>query len=428
MSRHQFCIVWKISVALLAALLSGGPLAVAQTEGTLHNFGSGTDGNTLYGGVTSDASGNLYGTTFNGGAHANGGTYGAGTVFELSPQANGSWSETILHSFGQTGDGTGPASGLVFDAAGNLYGTTEYGGGSTGCQGGCGIVYQLRPPAVKGGAWTESVLYRFEEQYRGDNPLGGVILDSAGNVYGTTVFGGGDDTGTVFELSPKKGEWSLRILYSFGSATSDGKYPYTSLTMDSSGNLYSTTSQGGAYNMGTVFELSLQPSGAWQETILHNFNPSSGDGSDPIAPLVLANGNLYGATTQGGAHNLGTIFEMKPAQAGTWTESVLYSFGASSSDGSDPWGGLVIDAAGDIFGLTNLGGGYQEGTAFKLSASNGAWSQHVLHSFGHGTDGKFPAGGLVLTPAGNIYGACIQGGVYYTVEDKGGTVFELRTK
>src|SRR5579863_2065825 len=188
----------KAALAILAATLLAPGWAIAQREVALHNFGSGQDGNILYGGVISDSSGNLYGTTFAGGAYDNG-LYGSGIVFELSPQKDGSWSETVLHDFGAATDGSGPTAGLVFDSVGNLYGTTQYGGGSTFCQGGCGIVFQLRPPAVPGGAWTESIIYRFKEVYRGDNPQAGLIVDSAGNLYGTT-FLGGNGGGTVLEL------------------------------------------------------------------------------------------------------------------------------------------------------------------------------------------------------------------------------------
>jgi uncharacterized repeat protein (TIGR03803 family) len=267
--RHKFSLVLNAGLAIFAALLLTSTHAAAQREGALHSFGSGQDGNLLYGGVISDASGNLYGTTFSGGTYNNG-SYGSGLVFELSLRKDGTWSETVLHDFGSATDGSGPTAGLVFDAAGNLYGTTQYGGGSPFCQGGCGIVFQLRPPAVQGGAWTESIVYRFREVYRGDNPQAGLVVDSAGNLYGTTFLGGAGG-GTVFELSLKKGLWTERILNAFVANSSTGSFPKAALIFDASGNLFGTTSQGGTSNSGTVFELSPQKSGAWQFKVSPRF-------------------------------------------------------------------------------------------------------------------------------------------------------------
>lgn len=377
--------------------------------------------------MISDASGNLYGTTFSGGTYNNG-SYGSGIVFELSPRKDGTWSETVLHDFGSATDGSGPTAGLVFDAASNLYGTMQYGGGSPFCQGGCGIVFQLRPPAVQGGAWTESIIYRFREVYRGDNPQAGLVVDSAGNLYGTTFLGGAGG-GTVFELSPKKGLWTERVLNTFVANSSTGSFPKAALIFDASGNLFGTTSQGGTSNSGTVFELSPQKSGAWQFKVLHNFNFSTGDGIDPIGSLIMdSGGNLYGATGEGGDHQLGAVFELVPSAGGSWTERILYSFGADATDGTFPEGGLLLDPAGNVFGETEQGGSYGGGTLFELAPGNGGWTEHLLHNFGNGTDGKFPWGGLLFSPAGNIYGVCAEGGTYYSGSDKGGTVFEARIK
>jgi uncharacterized repeat protein (TIGR03803 family) len=426
MPTHKFSFVLNAALAVLAASLLAPGYLVAQQEGTLHNFGSGQDGSTLYGGVISDASGNLYGTTFAGGPFNNG-QYGSGIVFELSPQKGGGWTETVLHNFGGATDGWGPTAGLVFDTAGNLYGTTQYGGGNTFCPGGCGIVFQLRPPAVQGGAWTESIIYRFKETYRGDNPQSGLVVDSSGNVYGTTFFGG-NGAGTVFELSPKKGLWSERVLYAFVADSSTGSFPNAALIFDSSGNLFGTTSQGGTSNAGTVFELTPKITGAWGYKVLYSFNSTAGDGTDPVGSLIVdSGGNLYGATGEGGEHQLGTVFELTPS-GGSWTEHILYSFGASSTDGSFPEGGLLMDAAGNLFGETEQGGSYGGGTLFELAPSNGTWTEHLLHSFGNATDGKFPWGGLLFTPGGNIFGVCAEGGAYYTTKDQGGTVFEVRLK
>jgi uncharacterized repeat protein (TIGR03803 family) len=280
------------------------------TEKTLHSFSAnGTDGTSPSAGLIFDTVGNLYGTTQSGGAN------GGGTVFELSPSDHGSWGEKILYNFIYNGTGAyEPVAGLIFDASGNLYGTTlqggTYGAGNdhTG-----GTVFELTPSAD--GSWTETVLYNFDESGSGPYGPGAVlVLDPAGNLYSTTPDGGTyNSSGTVFELSPQAGgSWTETTLHSFGNG-SDGLNPFDGLVLDASGNLYGTTWQGGAYGKGTAFELMPEAGGAWEEKVLYSFGGSGTDGKNPSGGLIFdASGNLYGTTQGGGAYGGGTVFEINP--------------------------------------------------------------------------------------------------------------------
>jgi uncharacterized repeat protein (TIGR03803 family) len=247
-----------------------------------------------------DGSGNLYGTT------AAGGTFGEGTVFELSPNGGGGWTETVLYSFqNDASDGTSPSVSLVFDTAGNLYGTTSAGGSSSAC--GCGTVFQLTP--VTGGGWTEKIIHSFFET-DGYLPQAGLIIDKAGNLYGTTFFGGTYGYGTAFELSPEVGgNWNLTTLQNFNISGDGGAYLYGGVILDAKGNLYGTTFRGGASDEGTVFELSPAGFGAWKEKVLYSFSNS---GYQPDAGVIAdASGNLYGTTYGGGSGSGGTVFAVK---------------------------------------------------------------------------------------------------------------------
>jgi uncharacterized repeat protein (TIGR03803 family) len=295
-----------------------------------------------------DTAGNLYGTTFFGGA------FGAGTVYELSPTTGGNWIERTLHSFGPNGgDGTYPHAHLMMDSSGNLYGTTGSGGAA-----GDGTVYELSP--ATGGGWTEKVLHSFRGA-DGQNPFSSLILDGSGNLYGTTASGGGssactDGCGTVFELIPSGGKWTVKLLRSFNNT--DGANPYGTLIFDSNGNLYGTASQGGPGNTGNVFELTPTPSGAWKEKILHQFTSNGRDGINPSTNLIFgSSGNLYGTTPSGGARGQGTVFSLVPAAGGAWQERILYNFDSKDGNGSLPVPGLVIDGAGNLYGAAESGGG-----------------------------------------------------------------------
>ena len=382
------------------------------TETVLYSFGNGTDGQNPYAGLIFDKNGNLYGTT------VGGGTYTYGTVFELTPQAGGGWTEKVLYSFGNGTDGHNPG-GLIMDAAGNLYGTTNRGGTY-----GAGTVFELTPQA--GGGWTETVLYSFGNGTDGADPLGGLIFDAAGDLYGTTSRGGTYGGGMVFELTPQAGGgWKEKVLHGFGNGP-DGAGPLAGVIFDATGNLYGTTYEAGAYAQGTVFELTLGLTRHvgldWTETVLHDFSLNGPDGAFPYGSLIFdAAGNLYGTTYEAGASSVGAVFELTPEAGGGWTETVLHNFNFNGADGQNPYAGLTLDAAGNLYGTTVVGGTYNYGTVFELTPqAGGGWTEKVLYSFGNGTDGAKPLAGLIFDASGNLYGTTDQGGT-----SGFGTVFEL---
>jgi uncharacterized repeat protein (TIGR03803 family) len=398
------------SVAVLAisavAPLEMSTRAVAQ-ERVLDSFDT-RDGAEPEASLIFDAVGNLYGTTYAGGGHSR------GTIFELKPQAGGGWVRKVLHIFNSNGtDGYNPRASLTLDASGNIYGTTYLGGTY-----GFGVVFELSPQADGSSIYT--VLYAFGNGKDGQYPVASLIFDSFGNLYGTTSRGGVYNFGTVFELSPQaSGGWSETVLYNFGKAAKDGQYPEGGLIFDPAGNLYSTTSQGGTYYRGTVFELTSN-AGRWTEEILHSFSPD--EGIIPYAGLIFDQaGNLYGTTYSGGDRGCGTVFEMTPTANQGWTEMILHGFSAGPTDGCNP-SGLIFDVAGNLYGTTSDGGVHGFGTVFEMTQSAGGWIKKALHNFGSGnsTDGTYPAAGLVSDPTGNLYGTTYAGGAY----DEG-TVFEI---
>jgi uncharacterized repeat protein (TIGR03803 family) len=344
----------------------------------LYNFCSAsncTDGRFPEAGLIMDKAGNLYGTTYWGGAGAC--VYVCGTAFELIPGANGAWTEKVLYSFcsaSACADGGGPQAGLILDAAGNLYGTTG-GGGSTAqnCGShGCGTVFELLPGT--NGTWTENVLHTFGTGNDGVSPYAGLIFDKAGNLYGTTTRGGRPGCsygcGTVFEMTPGAGgTWKEKVLYNPQSRYG-GDLPAAGLVPDAQGNLYGTTSRGGGFNGGTAFELVRGSSGTWKAKVLHSFGPGKG-GSGPAAGLIMdAAGNLYGTTEYGGFYGAGAVFELSPEAGGTWSEKKLHSFCSVGycTDGAEPVAGLIFDAAGNLYGTAKAGGNStQFGTVFEIA-------------------------------------------------------------
>ena len=401
---------------ILALILFTAISAICQ-EKVLHSFGNGTDGQEPQAGLIFDAAGNLYGVTTVGGIHRH------GTVFELSPREDGGSTEKVLHSFGNGLDGIEPQASLVLDAAGNLYGTTMAGGLH-----GWGTAFQLSPQ--EDGTWKEKLLHSFS-YYGSDGaaPVAGLIFDDAGNLYGTTNSGGIHSQGAVFELMPRQdGEWTETVLHSFGGR--DGAYPSAGLIFDQAGNLYSTTAGGGIHGLpsgcGTVFELAPKDGGGWTETVLHSFNCISGDGYSPEAGLTFdAAGNLYGTTVSGGIHTCegnstcGTVFELSPEDGG-WREKIVHSF--NGTDGESPSAGLTFDTAGNLYGTTVLGGIHTYGTVFELSPKqDGGWQETVVHSFNvNGHDGYNPEASLMIDSFGNLYGTTDYGGIHVA-----GTVFEI---
>jgi uncharacterized repeat protein (TIGR03803 family) len=393
--------------AIIATTLISATPAVTQA-GLLHSFGQGTDGVQPWAAVTLDSSGNVFGTTYSGG------TYKAGIVFELTPGAGGTWNETVIHEFGSSTDGHNPRATLMFDSAGNLYGTTNSGGHYH-----YGTVFQLTP--ASGGGWTETVVHEFNNT-DGDGPHAGLIQDAAGNLYGTTYSGGAYGFGVAFELIPTGGgAWTEKILHSFGHGK-DGAYCESGVIFDRAGNLYGTTTNGGLYNQGTVFELT-PTGGRWIDKILHSFNANTTtDGYQPYAGVIFdAAGNLYGTSAAGGTYGYGTVYELMPQAGGLWTEKILHNFSGSSTGGAVPEGGLISDAMGNLYGTAVGGGPTGFGMVFELAPNAGGnWSMKVLHSF-NGKDGYLPLAGAAMDAFGNLYATTSSGGAY-----KQGTVFQVQ--
>lgn len=412
------------------AILMTGTRAAAQKEAVLYNFSftdNGADGTEPASSLIFDKSGNLYGMT------SAGGTYNFGTVFELTPVAGGGWTETVLHNFqGSDGGSPGRNGGLIFDAAGDLYGLANEGGTY-----GYGTVFELTPSA---GGWTTTVLHNFSYGGKdGYSPVGSLIFDAAGNLYGTTSWGGtgpctSEDNlvgcGTVFELSPKTGGgWTEKVLHSFGNGT-DGTFPVAGPVFDAAGDLYGVTYEGGTGSClrdgysgcGIVFELLPEAGGRWTERMLHHFNLTNG--AWPVGSLIFDKaGNLYGMTNGGGAYDFGTAYELMPGAKGGWVEKILHNFNQSGVSGAAPYAGLIFDAAGNLYGTTSTYGAAGSGTAFELRpTASGPWTEWVLHAFGSGPrDGVNPVDSLIFGAGGNLYGTTDAGGT-----SSYGTVFEIK--
>jgi uncharacterized repeat protein (TIGR03803 family) len=393
----------SFALAIVLTLVLTQP-ARAQTYTVLQNFTGGQDGATPEAGLRADKAGNLYGTA------AGGGSGHFGCVFRLSNKGSG-WILTPLYGFAGGNDGASPVSRVTISPEGIIYGSTYVGGGLGGCDGqGCGTVFNLRPPAFACKTalcpWTETVLYRFTGGNDGGQPSGDLVFDRAGNIYGTAFAGGSSGAGTVFELIPSGGGWTEKVLYTFTGAA-DGGTPEGGVVFDKNSNLYGTTSQNGAYGCGTVFQ--LVPTGSsWTETTLYEFGQNGSDGCNSHAGLIFdPSGNLYGTTLNGGPQGGGTVFQLTPSGGG-WAESLLYFFTGGYDGG--PVGAVTIDSAGSLFGTANSDGGGL-GFAFKLTPSNGSWTYTDLHDFNDG-DGFQPFGTLILDANGNVYGTATGGGGY----------------
>ncbi len=459
MTRQSKLFRWSI---LYALILSVAPLASAQLkEHLLYSFQGGTDGSTPVGAIVFDKQGNLYGATSYAASPSCPGVGGCGMVYQLSPPANdgGSWTETILHVFQGLafGDGGGPEGGLVMDAEGNLYGTTAY-NGTGGCRlgglVGCGVVYEMSPPAQPGGAWAETVIYSFQGGNDGDFPRGDLVFDKAGNLYGATAFGGGKGTncgdslyqncGTVFEVSPpqtKGGAWTETVLYSFTglqpwSVSGDGSEPNGGLVFDEAGDIYGTTSNGGSNipncgssGCGAAFELvpPKQEGGTWTENILYRFEGLPNDGSRPNGNLILVEGALYGTTLSGGSGVFGIVYSLKPNKANNlWVKTTVYSFlGGHNPDG--PAGGLTITKGGDVLGTARGGGANFGGAVFRLMPPHqgSGWSLLDLYDFGRAPAASGPIGELVSDGADSFYGITQVGGSGQACQGGCGTVYEV---
>ncbi len=391
-----------------AAIITATIMAQAQTFTVLHTFTGAQDGGQPFAGLAMDEAGNLYGAASDGGNH--GGScpsYGCGTVFKLQKRGAG-WVFSPLYAFQGAPDGTGP-QGVVIGPEGTLYGTTLEGGQGTCGLGpsGCGTVFQLRPPATfcrsVSCPWNETALYRFGGAEDGGSPANGnLVFDAAGNIYGTTYQGGAYNYGTVYEMTQSQASWIESVLYSFNSSWGN---PYSGVIFDHSGNLYGTTTEGNQYASGAAYQLTPSGSG-WTGNVLSGFQCSQ-DGCNPQGGLIFDSaGNLYGGTGGAGPNNGGTVYELVASQG--WSFNLLFSFTGPSGGG--PIDRLVMDAAGNLYGTTNADGIHRQGSVFKLTPSSGGWILTDLHDFSGGSDGGSPEGGVVLDPQGNIYGTTAIGG------------------
>ena len=401
------------SVLLLFAIVSMQPaLASAQTLSVLYQFTGDVDGKSPQTGVIFDETGNLIGTTALGG----GASY-CGTVYQLSPTGSGTWTESTLYTFQGLTDGCSPAGGLIRDPAGNIYGVTQ-GDYRLGAK--LSSVFQLSQSA--GGGWTKTTLHVFVGA--GVYPQAPLVIDLAGNLYGSTLFGGTYNLGMIYELSPSgSGTWTQTILHSFG-APGDGQYPNGGLVFDHEGILYGTTGGGGSFGKGTAFQLRSSGNGRWKESTIYNFDSTLGT---PVAGFTMdTSGSLFGTTWDGGPYESGLVFELSPDVNNSWTPSILYTFrGLYNGDGAQPSPQLLLDKGRDLWGTTPVGGGggcgFGCGTIFRLSPnSDGTWTE-VSYIFDESLAIYPPANtALVVDQQGNLFGTTNGGGTYY-----GGVVFEL---
>jgi hypothetical protein len=431
---------------LACALVSAA--SAEWKEKVLYSFqGGASAGSVPAGGVVFDEQGNLYVATTDGGPPSCAPIGSAcGTVYQLSPPAKKGdpWTATLIRMFAGKGsnDASVPTGGLILDGAGNLYGVTGYGGTGdcvlVGVPAGCGTVYELSPPAQKGGAWTETILYSFPSSKEGYLPNGNLVFDSAGNLYGATMFGGGHGTtcdtfyqycGAVFRLSPPKtkgGKWTEKTLHGFRSGT-DGANPNGGLVLDRKGRIYGTTFGGGneggqcgAGGCGTAFELNppTMKGGAWTERVLHRFEFSAGEANPSAGMTFDGGGHLYGTT-------VGTVFRLAPPskKSDRWKETILYTF---NQDAFGPLDAPIFDQSGNLYGTTYSGDTFS-GTVFRLKPpgrKGGPWSFSILYGFTGSPDGAQPASNLTLDAHGKLYGTTQKGGTGTCSFYGCGTVFE----
>ena len=426
-----------IAASCVLAVIGLGPVfssgaAPAISEKVIYSFQGGVDGGQPLSDLTLDAAGNFYGTT------SVGGIPGYGTVFELQ-HTNDGWKKQILHSFVGGSDGAYPAAGVIFDHAGSLYGATKGGG-----VGDAGTVFKLTPNSR--GGWTETVIFSLPyDGSVGYAPQADLAFDDHGNLYGTASQGGssGDSCnaygcGTVFELTPQSGgSWTGTTIHTFEPNSSDGAVPSSGVVLDSQGSVYGATQYGGTGlcgggpfilpGCGTVYKLAPSAGGSWTETI-YSFTRGGGFGVLPSGGLLFDKENRLLATTRRGGDGLGTVFQLKPSQKKEWQQTVLHRF-YGHPDGMTPTGRLVADADGNLFGVSTYGGiaatrpGY--GSVFELQRSLDGWKERVLYRFTGGSDASNPQSGLVLDKQGRLYGTTEHGGNNTGCNSGCGTVYEV---
>jgi len=412
MKRNSFRAAGRFFAAaavMLFAALVLAQSASAVTEKVLCSLTgpAGPDGNGPHSGLIFDDVGNLYGTTWSGGL------YGHGSFYKCGPNPDGTWSETILHSFNGSDGDQSDWGRLTFDSAGNLYGVTAGGG-----KHGVGVLFKFTPNPD--GTWTETILHHFTGGKDGSWPRTTIYIDAQGTLYGAASYGGSKGCGTLYKMAPG----SNRVIHQF--MDSPACSPWVGLIPDAGGNLYGTTRNtvNGCSKppneCGTVFKMTPSPDGKWSFQVIHRFKGGN-DGSDPsVSGLIFDDaGNLYGTTEHGGAHGSGVFFTLMPGPNGKWTYQVLHDFDWTS-DGAAAIGSLVRDPAGNIYGSAANGGEYGFGTVYEMTPNpDGTWTFSVVYAF-TGSDGIYPLGNLNIDAAGNLYGVTGAGGAYGA-----GTVFEI---
>lgn len=389
-----------LGMAVICAVLTISLPAPAQTYTVINTF-SGSNGAQPLSGLIFDKLGNLYGTTSAGGL-------GGGVVFRLSKSGN-TWTETVLYEFGSHAkDGSYPMGRLIIDGNGNLYGTTYLGGANN-----AGTIYQLKR---NGTSYTESVVHHFGGGNDGANPTSGLVADAAGNGYGTTYYGGTNKNcaafggvfscGTVYQISAKNGT-TYNVIHNFAGGA-DGAFPWSDLTLDSSGHLFGECVYGSQYGKGLLYELGLS-GGQWVEKPIHPWG-NKDDGTYIYGGVTFdAAGNMFGVSSGGGAHGgQGTVFEFTPNGDG-FLEHNLHGFG-TALDGQFPEGNLMVDANDNLFGVTHGGGAYGYGMVYAISFMQNNWIEKVLHDFTGGNDGATTFATLVMDASGNLYGTTTYGG------------------
>ncbi len=405
--RSTLVPILRNAAILIIGIMLSLATAQAQTLQVIHNFTGGLDGANPAGQLVADSAGNLYVGAYNGGM------YGFGTVIKLK-DTSGGWTIQPLYSF--QGGNDGEHAYIMFSSNGSIYGASNYGGGAPDC----GTVFQLRPPPTFPRTpltpWGETILYRFAGGSDGCNPWAAPIADSAGNLYGMTVNGGAHNGGTVYELVNSGGNYTEQVLYSL-CGVADGCNPYVGLVADSAFNLYGVTIDGGAHGYGIVFRLRNSGSG-WAETILYNFQ-NGNDGRNPNTGLILDSaGNLYGSTQAGGVNGGGTIFKLTPSGGFSVLAGLTGVLGPQN-------GYLTMDASGNIYGTTQGDGANGLGSVFELTPSGGGYTYADLHDFTGGSDGSNPYGGVIVGLGGNLYGTASAGGTGSECSGGCGVVWEI---
>ena len=387
-------------LACLAAFASPITTARAGTTSVIYSFEGGADGEYADTDLVRDASGNLFGTTVQGGDH------GSGTVWELHPNGDGTWTHTVLYSFTGGVDGGEPYKGVTLDASGNLYGTAVTGGGG-GCEGGCGVAYRL---TNGGGTWTQSVIHTFTGGDDSSGPGAGLTIDDSGNIYGMAPTGGKFFAGTIFEMQPAKGgTYKFKVIHAF-TGGKDGIGGSAGRLVPRDGELFGAATAGGVNGAGTIYQLSPTGRGKWKFKTLYAFRGSL-DAGFPYGGLAFdALGNIFGTTYYDGANDVGAVYELSQKNNGMWKERVLYSFDGGS-DGNGSIANVNFDTDGNMYGTTSEGGSDGDGVIFRLAPGRkNSWTESIAHNFAGPPDGAYAYNGMVGDGANNFFGATVHGG------------------